>query len=345
MSWLSKNKAFVHKIEAAVLLILGVVLLYTGYRLYQQKQAMEAQIAAREHSVAEENTVPFGDTVIFDGKSYKRSSNVKAILCIGVDRSGSLQEKKTTGFGGQADGVFLIAHDTARNTLKVLMIPRDTMTNITFTDLSGNVLGKDIQHLTLAYAYGDGREKSCAYMSEAVSELLGGLSIDHYIAMDMDAISILNDAVGGVTVTIPSDGMEKTDASFVKGDQVTLKGKQAEKFVRFRDTQKNHSALYRMDQQQEYMLRFFKTVQEKAKSNSQVVPELFELIQEYMVTDMAKNEYLKIGVDVLSSGGIGSDDIRTLPGRGVATAKYDEFYPDQDELQKIVLELFYREGI
>ena len=118
-------------------------------------------------------------------------------------------EKTTTGFGGQADGVFLIAQDTARNTIKILMIPRDTMTDITLTDLSGNELGKDMQHLTLAYAYGDGREKSCQYMADAVSELLGGLKIEWYLAADTSVIPVLNDEVGGVTVTIETDGMEK----------------------------------------------------------------------------------------------------------------------------------------
>lgn len=344
MSWLNKNKTLIHKIEAAIFLILFVILFCTGYHLYRQKRATEAQIAAREYSTSDESTVSFGETVTFEGKTYRRSSNIKAILCIGVDRSGSLQETKTTGFGGQADGVFLIAQDTARNSLEILMIPRDTMTDITLTDLSGNVLGKDVQHLTLAYAYGNGREKSCEFLAEAVSDLLGGLSIDRYMAIDMDAISILNDAVGGVTVTIPTDGMERTDASFVKGERVTLKGKQAEKFIRFRDTTKNHSALYRMDQQKEYMLQFFHAVQTTAKSNSQIVPDLFGLIQDHMITNMAKDEYLKIGVDVLSSGGISSEDFQTLPGRGVATAKYDEFYPDEDELKRIVLDLFYRDA-
>ena len=101
--------------------------------------------------------------------SYTHLSYVKAILCMGVDRAGEMTEKTTSGFGGQSDGIFLIAQDTVRNTIKILMIPRDTMTDITLTDLSGNVLGKDMQHLNLAYAYGDGREKSCEYMVEAVS--------------------------------------------------------------------------------------------------------------------------------------------------------------------------------
>ena len=133
------------------------------------------------------------------------------------------------------------------------MIPRDTMTDITLTDLSGNVLGKDMQHLNLAYAYGDGREKSCEYMVEAVSGLLGGLKIEWYLAADMSAIPMLNDEVGGVTVTIETEGMEQRDPALVKGETITLKGKQAETFVRFRDIKIGHSALFRMDQQQQYI--------------------------------------------------------------------------------------------
>ena len=109
------------------------------------------------------------------GKSYRRNTYIKAILCMGIDRPGSLEETMTAGFGGQADGIFLVAQDTARDRIRVLVIPRDTMTEITLTDLSGNELGSSIQHLTLAYAYGDGREKSCRYMTEAVSRLLGAV--------------------------------------------------------------------------------------------------------------------------------------------------------------------------
>ena len=53
------------------------------------------------------------------------------------------------GSGGQADAIFLVAQDVARDKVEILMIPRDTMTEITLTDLSGNVLGRDIQHLAL----------------------------------------------------------------------------------------------------------------------------------------------------------------------------------------------------
>ena len=227
--------------------------------------------------------------------------------------------------------------------MKILMIPRDTMTRITLTDLSGNVLGKDIQHLTLAYAYGDGRELSCEYTVEAVSELLGGLAIDHYMAVDTDSISVLNDGVGGVTVTIGEPGLASRDPELKLGETVTLEGKQAETFVRYRDIQQDNTALFRMDRHQQYMEGFFTALKKKAAEDDKILIRLLDSIQDHMVTDMQKDQYLKAALDVLNTQQLGAGDFYTLPGSGVTTARYDEFYVDQEAMIPVILDLFYRE--
>lgn len=341
--WLRQHRQQIYRFLIGGGILCLTLLAWMSIGLYRQRKATEALIAARNHEETEAVQTDDG-SIYWNSKGYRRNTYVKAVLCMGVDRTGTMEGYQTAGSGGQADGIFLVAQDTARGTVKLLMIPRDTMTNIILTDLSGNVLGKNIQHLTLAYAYGDGREKSCEYMKEAVSELLGGLAIDHYVAVDMDVINILNDAVGGVTVTVPTDGMEQRDPAFVKGSTLTLKGEQAEAFVRYRDISRDHSALYRMDQQQEYLEGFFQAVKEAKGSDSQVVSQLFELIEEYMVTDMAKDEYLNMAMDALNTEGLTSENIYTVPGTGVTTARYDEFYPNQEALMPILLELFYREA-
>ena len=332
--------------KGAAVLILGAALavfaIFTA-KLYRHKKEVEAQIAAREYTQQEIQQSLWGEAIKYHGKTYRRSSYVKAILCMGVDREGSMKEKTTHTFGGQADGIFVIAQDTTRNTLKILMIPRDTMTEITLTDLSGNVLGKDIQHLTLAYAYGDGREESCERMVEAVSGLLNGMELDHYLAADTDVIAALNDAAGGVEVTVTAEGMEKADPAFQKGAKVTLFGDQAEAFVRYRDTDEAYSAIARMERQQGYISGFFRSVKEKSKEDSQIVLHLFELTEEHMVTDMGKEEYLKIAMDALNSGELGAGDFYTLPGESAETNLFDEFYVDKEALMPILLELFYRE--
>lgn len=332
------------KTAAVVLGAAGIVLAAgVTIHLYRQRKQQEEQIVSRQYNQTDQENFLAKNIIQYQGKKYRRNSYVKGILCIGVDRSGGLDKTTTTGFGGQADGLFLIAQDTARNTVKILLIPRDTMTPITLTDLSGNVLGKDIQHLTLAYAYGDGREKSCEYTREAVSELLGGLEIEHYVAVDVDSISALNDGVGGVTVTIKEPELADRDPDLKMGETITLKGKQAETFVRYRDINKANSALYRMDRHQQYIEGFFGALKNKARSDDGILVELLDTIQEHMVTDMQKDQYMKAALDVLNTQQLGDGDFYTLPGSGVTTARYDEFYADQTAMIPVILELFYRE--
>lgn len=358
----NKKKLLAGMIVLAIAVILAGV--YVCIRLYQQRIQTEAEIAARyESTVADETeisveteettaavqqveTTPqlFTEAdVEYGGKSYHRNSAVKAILVIGVDRSGDLQEEQVATTGGQADGVFLIAHNTSDNTVRILQIPRDTMTPITLTDLSGNVLGKDIQHLTLAYAYGDGKEKSCEAMVDAVSTLLGGLDISGYMAVSTDVISILNDMVGGVTLTIETPGLEAADPAFVEGATVTLQGKQAERFVRYRDITQANTALTRMDRQRQYIKAFEQTLISASAQNNALVAQMFDAIQPYMITNMQKGEYLRMAMDVMSSQQLTDGDFYLLPGEAVLTDLYDEYHAYPEEVMQMVLELFYRE--
>ncbi|MCC8060594.1 MAG: LCP family protein [Clostridiales bacterium] len=283
-------------------------------------------------------------TVIWQGETWRRSGNVRAILCMGVDRSDELTEYRSLaveGKAGQADGIFLMAWDSARGQARLLMIPRDTMTEITALNDDGSLRGKEVDHLTLAYAYGDGREMSCDNMSESVSHLLLDLPIQNYLASDLAVIATLNDAVGGVTVTVPTEGMETADPAFVQGATITLHGDQAERFVRYRDITKDNSALYRMDQHKQYIQGYFAALREQSKYNSNLVSDLFAMIQDYMITDMSKDEYLKTGADVLAGEGIPEDGYYTLPGIGMATATYDEYYPNLVQAVPMLLELFF----
>ena len=70
---------------------------------------------------------------------------------------------------------------------------------------------------------------------------------------------------------------------------------------------------------------------------------MFHMIEDYIVTDMVKEEYLKIAVDALNMDGLTDNDFYTVPGQSVTTEFYDEFYADQESLTPIILDMFYRE--
>ena len=370
--WLRKNRTALRSCGIAAAVIGTGLAVWYGVGMYQQRKAEEAMIAARyetqqeklEETLAEmakedQESADSGtqtgkemlfeeNTVFWNGKTYKRNTYVKAVLCMGVDRDGPMTETTLSGDGGQADGIFLLANDTARGSMKILLIPRDSMTEITKTDTSwtetnGAKLGEVVDHLSLSYAYGDGREKSCEYTKQAVSHLLMGLKIDSYMAADLEIIASLNDEVGGVTVTIPTMGMEQADPEFVFGQTVRLKGEQAERFVRFRDTERDNSAISRMEQQKLYISGFFQAVKEKSRTESNITEHLFEMSQDYMVTDMARDEYLKLAINALEGEGLTSASFKMAPGTGTATETYDEYYVDQEALVPIPLDLFYRE--
>lgn len=334
------------------LILIAVVLIgvfaFRTWNLYQKKLKTDAEAAAWQNGdqSTPDGTEDFGivrNTIEYKGNTYKRNTYVKAILCMGIDRDTDLTKKKQAGAGGQSDGVFLIAQDSARDTVKILAIPRDTMTKIILTDLSGNVLGEDTQHLTLAYAYGDGQKLSCEYMSKAVTELLGGLQIDGYMAVSMRALGMINDSVGGVTVTIDDKGLITRDPEFEYGKTITLKGDQAEAYIRYRDITVDQSAVTRLERQKGYIEEFSKSMRRTAAKKEGFITDLLDDLAPYMVTNLTKDQFLEMGMAFLkSSQTLGDEDIEMLPGEGVETELYDEYIPDLEKAQEMVLDLFYR---
>ena len=276
-----------------------------------------------------------------NGRVYRRKSYVKAILVLGIDSSVDMHYVQDAGSGGQADSVGLIAWDTERDKLSMIIIPRDTMTYIPVTDVGGEIIGNTLQHITMAFSFGDGNEISADFMKESVSNLFDGLHIDRYFAMNTMAIEKVNDAVGGVDVTVPYDGMEKADASFIKGNTVTLNGEKAEKFLRFRDTNKDFSAVTRIEAHKEY-LRAYQMKLKQFKGDS-IVEKILSDIEPYCYSDMQKDMILKLGACAMTDDGFNANRIYVLEGENKKTELYDEFYADHDKAMDKIIELFYTE--
>ena len=64
---------------------------------------------------------------------------------------------------------------------------------------------------------------SCENTADAVSRMLGGLKIDGYYELPMDAIADLNDVVGGITLEIKGD-FTVVNPAMEEGKTLTLSG-------------------------------------------------------------------------------------------------------------------------
>lgn len=285
-----------------------------------------------------------GSTLEFEGKTYKRVDSVHAILLLGIDKDGPMELNNVAGAAGQSDAIYLVAQDVARDKVKILMIPRDTITLIRLYDIMGNELGVGPQHINLQFAYGDGGDKSLYLAKEAVSNLLFGLKLNGAMAVNRPVVQVLNDDLGGVPVTINFDGLEDRDPAFKKGATVTLTGPQAEMFVRHRDCDTSGSALTRLEQQKTYIEAFEKTLRAKAAKDSDLIPRMMKDLEVYMLTDMPKGQYMDMAVSCLNSKDLLTDeDFIMAPGESVEGPWFDEYYIDEEKLKKEVIGLFYKE--
>ena len=278
--------------------------------------------------------------VLWNGKEYEYNDHLSNYLVLGIDT----REKTETSVGqadaGQADAIYLVSRDRVKNTVTVISVPRDTMTEIeTFTP-GGESLGKSTDHISLSYAYGDGGHESCRLAREAVSNLFYGLPIQGYCAVNMDGISALVQSVGTVTVTVPNDSLEAEYPEFTAGSQVTLNEENTEIFVRYRDTDERQSALARMERQEEFIRALGAAVKALAAQDSGFAGQLYETMRPYMVTSMGNDEFVRL---MQSAAEGGASEGWTVPGQPVDGQYYDEYHVDDEALYEKIIETFYTE--
>lgn len=200
-------------------------------------------------------------------------------------------------------------------------------------------LKKSQDHISLAYAYGDGSYKSGELAKEAVSTLFYGLNIQGYCAINLDALSILSDSVGGVTVTVPNDSLEEKYPEFKNGSQVTLDGTNTEIFVRYRDINVHQSAIARMERQQVFIKAFEEAAKKKIAEDSGYTVKMYSDLEPYMVTNISKDQLLKITQSMTE----GKEDTDwTVPGEAVEGEGHDEYHVDDNALYEKMIETFYK---
>ena len=148
----------------------------------------------------------------------------------------------------QSDFLMLLVINKETGACTPIQLNRDTMTKIQILGVRGDVAGTFTGQLALAHTYGSGERDSCLNTAEAVSNLLYGVGIDHYISITMDGVAILNDLVGGVEVEVMDD-FSSIDSTLVQGETVTLMGNHALTYVRTRGGLEDSSNLRRMERQ------------------------------------------------------------------------------------------------
>ncbi len=277
------------------------------------------------------------EVLYYQGQAYALKEGLETVLLLGVDKYESQTDTSSYNNSQQSDFLMLLILDTQTETYTALHLNRDTMTEITKLGVRGEKAGTFTGQLALAHTYGSGGKDSCRNVVDAVSGLLYGVEIDHYISVTMDAVPVVNDLVGGVEVEILDD-FSSVDASLVKGTTVTLQGTQALAYVRTRKGLDDSSNLSRMKRQRQYLNALTLKMQTCMEEDSSFSLTLATKISSYMVSDYTVNQLSKLFDQTMTYEDMG---ITTLEGEAEQGEEFIEYYVNDDALRDFVISAFY----
>ncbi len=280
---------------------------------------------------------PNDDTITWQGKKYRENKDLETFLVLGLDKFDSEADQDSYNNNKQADFVLLFIFDSGNKKCTALHINRDTMVEMNVLGVAGNKVDTVTRQLALAHTYGNGRDVSCLNTADAVSKLLQGVQIDHYMSVTMDAVPQLNDLAGGVEVTVLDD-FTGIDDTLKKGEAVTLTGQQALTYVRTRYGLEDSSNSNRMVRQRQYLQALQQKVLRKMEADEEFVMNAALQLSEHMISDRSVNQLQQIADKYCTyeDGGV-----LELPGELKLGEEYMEFHPDREALLAMVVELFF----
>ena len=230
-------------------------------------------------------------------------------------------------FKGHSDTMLLARFDPQHQKLAVLSIPRDTQVQI---DEYGTA------KINFANYYG-----GPAVAAQAVSTLLGDVSIDRYVRVNVQGIEKLIDALGGVTFYVPKDMKYQDDSQHLyinlKQGEQHLNGEKAVQFLRFRHDA--YGDIGRVQRQQKLM----RSVVEQALQPKTILrmPKILSIIQSHIDTNLTVEEIIALASFAANTER--SDvEMLLLPGEFSGNDEGNAGYwlPDSDRIKEIVAQHF-----
>lgn len=339
-------------VVAAVLMITVGITLMGERRLRgsadSERPSMEGEPIAADADTeggaeaADSETVWQEGWVRHNGKIYEYNDDILTFLILGIDKMDKVAPNPDKVSGGQSDAIFLAVIDTGARKVSLVGVNRDTIVDIYMKEAGKN--GEDMiapAQLAVQHGFGDGMEESCELTEAAVSELFYDLPIHGYVSFNMGGIAALNDAMGGVDVTVLED-LTKKNKKWKEGTQVHLEGMDAFWYVKWRDTTIFESARKRLERQKQYLRAFADKAIAATKNDITLPVTLYKELKDYIVTDISIDEMAYLAKELIHYQ-FDIDTIYTMEGETIMGEEHEGFYPDKDALKDLMIQVFYRE--
>lgn len=271
------------------LIILLVCVMGIGIFYVQQKARRDDFRKASQEDLARR----YRPSISYKDQSYPLKRNMSSLLLIGtdnfIDDEKQIFDDNYYHNDNCADFLVILVFDHAAKTVTPFQINRDTMCEVSRVNINNQPLVSRYMQITLSHSYGSGKEDSCINTRNCVENLLFQVPIDNFLAFTMDAVPLINDLVGGVTVTLEND-LPTLGEEFVRGATITLKGSKALRFVRYRDRSKMDGNLARMSNQRLYLDGFTIAASQAAAKDPDLAVKAFKTADPFLCTDLTVDQ-------------------------------------------------------
>lgn len=273
-----------------------------------------------------------------DGVTYFPRQDINVMLVMGIDETGPVKDSGSYNNNGEADMVALVVFDETNRKINIVQINRDSMVDMEALGIGGKSAGTVHRQLAVSHTYGSGLKDSCENTRKTVSNLFYGLGINYYVAMNMDAIPILNDTVGGVTVEVTED-FSAVNPNIPTGT-TTLMGQAALDYVQLRQDVGDQTNVSRMTRQKKYMSAFLKAFDQKIQADETFVLTAYDAVDEYVVTNFTTKSMSGV-LNQYADYALG--EIVSLEGElKIGADGFYEYHLDEKALEDLVLRMFYK---
>lgn len=277
--------------------------------------------------------------VKYDGVEYVLKNDIETFLVMGLDKYEDAASSDAHGAGVQADFLMLFVFNNKTQQCSAIHINRDTMTSVNKLGIGGAKVDTFTKQIALAYndVADDNDRVRCRNTKDSVEVLLHGVKVDHYLSVTMDSVAAMNDLVGGVEITVLDD-FTGIDDTLIKGEQVTLRGEQALRYVRTRYGLEDSTNSTRMARQQQYINALYDQTMSCIEADDTFIIKLVDTMDDFVAYD-SSDQKMQTYVEKFSAYEFLG--IREIEGESKLGEEFIEFYPDEDSVWELVIDLFY----
>ncbi|MDZ4131999.1 MAG: LCP family protein, partial [Dethiobacteria bacterium] len=250
----------------AIILVSFSIIFYGVYQVY----FAPASLFSRD----------FDDAMCVDELFDERLINV---VVLGLHNR---NDDNTYGDVYNVDTILVATINFDQNTLSLLAVPRDSYVQIA----AGGVQDRIRQSYSYGYNLSSATERHEAGLRSAidtVSELLDGLTLHYYIAMDIQGLKQLIDSLGGVFYTVEEQMIGYTAQESLDAGPQLLDGQGYLTYLTYREPD-SRDDLNRIKRQKALLLATFKYFQDMGLF-SYVIPT-YATYREHIHTDLSFNQ-------------------------------------------------------